>query len=249
MLNTRNLYRRLTEPISAFRALGETIDTPHGPLIFQDNGAKVLAVAHLDSVDTSRPRLSKGIVRCPQLDDRLGAWIVLDVLPRLGVNCDILLTDSEEKGQSTAQYFTETDRYNWVCEFDREGSDVVLYDYETEPLSDLLESYGFPIGWGSFSDICSLRLDVSAINFGVGYHRQHTPHCFADLRETESMLRRFARFYSDQKGKRLEHNPAGYADDSDEYSKWEWEHLAHQYGYTDVDEFREVWAEYENNLV
>ncbi len=249
MLNTRNLFKRLTDPISAFRALGETIDTPHGPLIFQDNGAKVLAVAHLDSVGTARSRLKNGIVRCPQLDDRLGAWVLLDVLPKLGVCCDILLTDSEEKGQSTAQYFTETDRYNWVCEFDREGTDVVLYDWETDSLCSLLEGYGFPIGWGSYSDICALRLDVSAINFGVGYHRQHTRHCYADLRETEAMVKRFVRFYSDQKGERLEHTPADYVDYVDDYVKWEWEHLAHQYGYTDVDEFREEWAEYQSNLV
>ena len=196
-------------------------------------------------------------MRCTQLDDRLGAWVLLDILPKMGIHCDILLTDSEESGQSTAKYFTDTDRYNWIFEFDRAGTDVVLYEYKTDQLCELLEGYGFQIGYGSFSDICFLDPEVSAINFGVGYHRQHTRHCYARLRDTEAMVNRFAQFYSDQKDERLEHTPSyTRISDCDElcnkdelYNKHKWEYHAGNYGYTDIDKFREEWSEYQNSLV
>lgn len=255
MLNTKTLRKYIQAPIDDFRGLGDVLDTPHGPMIFQDNGADVLAVAHLDVVDRTRPKMKDGVVRCPQLDDRLGAWVLLDVLPKMGIKCNILLTDSEEIGQSTAQYFAEDTRYNWAFSFDRSGTDAVLYEYETPELVNLLGDYGIPVGWGSFSDICSLNLGVSAINFGVGYHNQHTRQCYADLRDTQQAVDKFARFYQDNKNTRFDHVD-DYVDDrfdwsnediTEGYTSCEWDHLATQYGYQDVDTFRDIWQEYQNN--
>jgi len=161
-------------------------DTKHGPLLHLDRDSQVLGVAHLDTVDLnedyirqnpSRKRESAYVLNCPQLDDRLGAWVLLSVLPAFGVETDILLTDSEEIGQSTAQYFSEKcdKEYNWIYSFDRAGSDVVLYQYETPELVEKLESIGFSVGMGSYSDIAYMEgLGISGFNFGAGYHRQHT---------------------------------------------------------------------------
>ncbi len=301
MLNTNNLFKYLRAPIDAFRGMGETIDTPHGPLIFQDNGAKVLAVAHLDTVLDAKPRWkgkgSKRRIVCPQLDDRLGAWVILDLLPRLGIKVDVLLTDSEEVGNSTAQYFPQTDYYNWAFSFDRAGLDVVMYDYETCAFRAILEGYGYNVGWGSFSDICSLRTGTACMNFGVGYHYQHSYRCCAKMSDTEYAVDMFREFHKDYKDTPMPHCPdpkradcwAGY-DCYEEYEhrsrydcgtddyEWastkdgvefgrinqrgdwepaeydsshrpqtyaEWEHLATQYGYDDVEEFIIEWEEYE----
>ena len=220
MLDTKNLFKYLRAPIDAFRDIGDTIDTPHGPLIFQNNGAKVLAVAHLDTVLDAKPRWkgkgSKRRIIAPQLDDRLGVWVIMEVLPKLGIQVDVLLTDSEETGNSTAQYFAETNHYNWAFSFDRAGLDVVMYEYETQALRDVLQGYGYNIGWGSFSDICDLKTGTACMNFGVGYYKQHSYKCYAKMSETEYAIDMFQEFYEDYKDTPLPHVP-----DMDSSNRWE----------------------------
>ena len=192
-----------------YRALGECTDTADGPLIHIDNGGQILAVAHLDAVGFGKPTWKGDRVQCMQLDDRLGVWVLLDLLPSLGcVPFDILLTDSEEVGRSTAQYLDAeiASRYNWMFEFDRAGSDCVMYDYEDEETTTLAEQYGWAVGYGSFTDICSLEhAGIKGFNFGTGYHNQHTHQCYADLSETIASAKRFVDMAADLHKVRLEH--------------------------------------------
>lgn len=165
------LIQRCTDPIEKYREYGDTIDTPDGPLTYIDNGGDTLAVVHLDWVMWSKPRYNRKAHRitCPQLDDRLGLWCLLDLLPSLGVKSDILLTDSEEIGRSTARYFDTPKRYNWMYQFDRRGVDTVLYEYDSEENRERLEEHGLACGDGSFSDICMLsHLGCSGWNVGTG---------------------------------------------------------------------------------
>lgn len=191
----KQLRKTCLAQITAFERLGDVEQTPHGPLIHIDRGSKVLAVAHLDHVVKTRPVMRDTVISCGQLDDRLGAWVILFLLPYLGINVDVLLTDSEETGQSTAQYFVPPKDYNWVVEFDRRGTDVVLYQYDSPSNRELLEEAGFSIGVGSFSDISYLDIGVSGFNIGVGYHNEHTRFCYADLRDTIDNVALFADFY------------------------------------------------------
>lgn len=214
-------------PIDSFRTLGNVTDTAHGPLIYIDRGSRVLAVAHLDTVGETRPRWNKkgDRITCPQLDDRLGVYAIMELLPKMGITVDVLLTDSEEIGESTAQYFRpEEGRYNWAFSFDREGLDCVLYDYSSESLCTVLGVYDYDIGWGSYSDICSLDLGVCGINFGIGYHRQHTRRCYAKMADVRASVERFGRFFADYKDTPLPFEPRidvweGYAD-YDEGDEW-----------------------------
>ncbi len=194
-------------------ALGHTIETPHGPLTHIDNGGNILAVVHRDFVHwNDKPKIRTNSVRkCPQLDDRLGLYAILNELPKCleamgGIKFDVLITDSEESGESTAQYFSErfdVPDYNWMFQFDRAGADVVLYDYDTPENSDRLRDFGFQIGLGSFTDICSLEsLGVAGWNIGTGYHQQHTQNCYADLGQLSRSVDRFSQFieqYHDEK--------------------------------------------------
>ncbi len=171
-------------------------DTPDGPLYYHDNGARVLGVAHLDTVLSYRPAKSGPLVFAPQLDDRLGVWCLLNALPKRGIKLDILLTTGEEKCQSTARHFIAPKRYNWVVEFDRAGTDVVFYHYTAKHWRKVWARH-FRIGQGSYSDIASLYMGVCCANVGVGYHNQHTAWCHANLDDTQAQLDKFALFYAE----------------------------------------------------
>jgi hypothetical protein len=179
---------------------------------YQDNGADVLAVAHIDSVH-SEPHFHvikvKDEVRviCSTLDDRLGAYIILDLLPRHGMKYDILLTDQEETGNSTAGIFNcpEGKHYKWMFSFDRHGNDVVHYQYSD--IRPFLQDAGFgynEIQHGAFSDIGKLEdLGCLGANFGTGYHDEHTVWAYANMSEMVSNVRRFTTFYHKFRGQHL----------------------------------------------
>lgn len=185
--------------------LSETYDwDTQGLYFWKDCGSKVLAVAHLDTVGGHVPfnqlQTSKDVIAMSMnLDDRLGVYTILDLLPQFGINVDILFTDNEECCDSTAQFFVETHpkEYNWIIEFDRAGEDIVLYSYGRTPkLSEDLQIAGFKIGKGSYSDICELYpLKTGAFNMGIGYHFQHTEQCIAIFSELSRQLVKLKMFY------------------------------------------------------
>jgi hypothetical protein len=217
--NVKQLRHRCEQSIDDIirdaSALGDTLrlDTPDGPLVWVRRGAPVLGCVHLDYVDVAhkwgfdRKRLR---VYTPRLDDRAGVYILLDVLPTLGIELDLLLTDSEECGRSTAKRFLGwcdsvggpgRPEYNWLAQFDRRGKDAVCYDYRhSEAWTTALKGAGFDVGVGSFSDIAALYdLGRCGVNVGVGYHGEHTTHCYGDLAEMAHNLDVFQRFYKSSK--------------------------------------------------
>jgi hypothetical protein len=174
---------------------------------YKDNGSDVLLVAHADSVQDKRFfRRTGNAVFSPSLDDRLGVAIVCDILPMIGITCDILITDGEEFGMSSAQQFCPDKRYNWIAEFDRAGDDVVTYDYGSAEWADAIEGAGFRIGHGSYSDVCELYdLGTSAMNVGVGYEKYHSLDAYANLMSMEKNLLIFKYFYLKNKDRFFEH--------------------------------------------
>lgn len=201
---------------------GRVLNTTDGPLVWVQRGAPVLAVVHMDFVPVTHRwgyDHKRGRVWTPRLDDRMGLFVLLDVLPTLGVHVDLLLTDSEEVGRSTARYFTDELKncglladhpYNWCVQFDRRGDDVVLYDYEASTAwESALAGHGFKIGCGSFSDISSLTdLGVCAVNIGCGYHHEHSTRCYGEISELARNVALFESFYRDNSGKRFDYTEA-----------------------------------------
>lgn len=177
-----------------------------GALLYQDNGADLLAIAHLDTVqDTDHFTVlklgdEKVLFNC-QLDDRLGAYLLLDYLPHLiGKSYDILLTEGEELCRSTAYWFETTKQYKWMFQFDRAGTDVVCYQYESKPVNDLLIAAGWRVGNGSYSDICELdHLNTVGINFGCGYQDNHGSYSHVPLDDLKHDVTRFLKFYQKHK--------------------------------------------------
>lgn len=169
--------------------------------IYYDNGGDVLAVAHLDTVGDTVPVFAHGCVNAMQLDDRLGAWVVMDVLPKMlkgsGVNYDVLLTTDEERCDSTAKDWEcpGGKQYRYMIEYDRQGTGSVAYQYQDDPIwCDAIEPYLGKLDVGSYSDIADLsRLGCCGVNIGVGYHLQHSPCCYALLSDTIAQAKRGAR--------------------------------------------------------
>lgn len=165
-------------------------------------GGKILGVAHCDFVEDawSYPTFMPGDIkiRAGQVDDRVGVWLLLDVLHTLpGMPAyDILLTTDEEIGRSSAQEVAEDLEYNWTFQFDRRGTDFVDYcKASPQFLKDFKSITGIPHGIGSFSDICYLPSSCgSRVNIGTGYHNEHTPGAWVDLLECSSQVEKFAAF-------------------------------------------------------
>lgn len=189
-------------------------------------GSKVLAVSHLDTVrqpthfartkplDNVTPNTFDRVY-CETLDDRLGVYTILDVLPLLGIQVDVLLTTGEETGKTSAKFFTDKAEYNWIVEFDRRGEDAVLYEYEDDKDWDTaIEASGFEIGNGSFSDIGELEdLGISAFNVGLGYENEHSYDAFMVPAVYARQIQRFNHFFYTQQNTRYIHVKS-------EYTRW-----------------------------
>lgn len=203
-----------------------------GDYYFRDNKANILAVAHLDTVGTGSHfeyvKLShKEIIFSPIHDDRLGAYLLLDYLPKIGIKYDLLLTNNEEKGASTASEFKTNKQYNWIFSFDRMDNDVVMYEYETPQYKAMLKGAGFDVGFGSYSDICDLEhLRAVGFNFGVCYYEQHTIDSWANLTHLYKQIGLFKGFYKSYKDTYLKHEEGPYGGRysryySSVYDKWD----------------------------
>ena len=219
------LARILTLPEHKFgRVFGmTTVDVdqpyPHDYYHFKDNGSRVLAVAHLDTVvrpDRRKPCFlttyrGPGVIS-GALDDRLGAYVILKLLPALGITCDWLLTVGEESGRSTAGLFKTEKDYDWVIEFDRGGTDVVMYQFEDDASIAAVEAAGAKVGNGSFSDIASLEhLGVKAFNWGAGYDgNYHSEDGYAYLDDTFGMVAKYLRFHAQNAGVAMPHEESAY---------------------------------------
>lgn len=177
-------------------------------LTYVDNGSNVLGVVHTDTVADWRmfwrPKASYnkrvGMVNSIQLDDRLGVYVLTELLPSMGITLDFLLTDCEEVGSSTAKDFATEKQYNWMVGFDRRGLDVVMYQYHDQAWEKPIEDAGMSLARGSFSDIGKLgKLGIIGFNWGVGYYNEHTPKCHCFIADVQYSAECFARFFEEWK--------------------------------------------------
>jgi hypothetical protein len=166
-------------------------DNP-GRRIFIDRGSDVLFVAHIDTVQTPRFRKQKeNKIWAAGLDDRLGCALA-DHYAREW-NVDLLICDYEESAMSSGSHH-DLKEYNWIAEFDRNGGDVVTYDMENDDWLNCLHKY-FDIGWGTFSDLCSLKTKCCALNIGIGYKHDHSEDSYVDLCIMNNQIKKFKEFF------------------------------------------------------
>jgi len=205
-------------PIERLRSLGWDMEDAgrYATLIPSDAGiqdAPVLAVAHLDFVgSTPAPySLQSGgdVVVSRALDDRLGVFALLHTIPKLLGNkrpYNVLLTENEEAGHSTAALFHANKSYNWMFSMDRAGTDCAYYTFTDKPWLDHLRKAGWAVSEGSYSCIAEMdHWGACAINFGVAYNSQHSDSCWADLDEYSNQVKRVVKFYIDNHMRKFAH--------------------------------------------
>ncbi len=179
---------------------------------FKDNGAKVLFVAHQDTVQD--PGVFQPVhfeddtwIFSPTHDDRAGMYVGLCYLPKAKVKVDILITDDEEDGRSTALWFDPPKKYNWMFMFDRRGKGAVCYQYDNEALRYKLGKHNFKVDWGTYSCIRNLEhLGCQGINFGVGYHDNHSNKAYLSTTELRQQLRKFVDFFREYEYLNMPHD-------------------------------------------
>lgn len=182
--------------------------------IFIDRGSPVLGVAHLDTVlDYNRGLFLEGdvahmmfddIIMSPALDDRAGVFILTHLLPKMGIEIDVLLTNYEEVCQSTVLSFTPPRQYNWVVEFDKSGQCVSLYRYGNSKAEKYIKKVGMKIVPGSYTDIVDLDIDAFCMNWGCAYYNQHSEYCYLEYSVLEDCVDKFYAFYRRYKDEHLE---------------------------------------------
>jgi len=178
----------------------------HGYL---DNDSNILAVCHVDTVQSSQFfKIKKELILSPRLDDRLGIYTSLFHLPKMGIKLDILLTDNEEIGQTTASNFVPKKDYHWIVGFDRKGTGVVLYNYDSVNWKNAISDF-FAIQQGTYSDISELEdLKISAVNVGIGYHNEHSKDAYMVKKEFLYQIECFEKFYKKYKNTVFPHVPS-----------------------------------------
>lgn len=169
--------------------------------LYIDRGSDIIAMAHLDTVCrlTGITSAKNDKVHATGLDDRLGAWIIMELLPSLGVNFDVVLTDNEERGQSTIKNFDPTKTYKWAFEFDRADDDVVTYSKDTPAFMAQLTKHFKTIGRGSLSDITTFKGKCCAVNIGTGLKFGHSETSYFEVSTLENQLTRFLAFLEENK--------------------------------------------------
>lgn len=211
VINKKLLRGICKASITDFESMGVVDESGN---IFLDNHSPVLFVAHRDyvcnKVFCSFP--TDDLIFSPQLDDRLGIYVALDLLPQYGIIPDILLTKDEEIGQSTAKDFKPTKEYNWIFQFDRRLDDAVTYQYKDRDWIQALIDSGFKVGSGTFSDICYLdHAGVCGVNVGVAYNNEHYVNCYANVPMLLDQIDIFATFWNKNKDTKFPHTKQAYS--------------------------------------
>lgn len=191
----------LKTPFEELEKWGERRGAEHERHIYIDRGSSVLGVCHTDSVQKYNGafRDKEDRLWCSTVDDRIGLWLLLFYLPKRGVNCDVLLTDYEEMGGSTAGAFKSDKVYNWSFSFDRTGTDVVMYQHDCKEYRDKVKEYGLHPGWGTYSCISDLECGGAGFNFGNGMYQYHSMNAYVKLKELYANVNKFLKFYEGEK--------------------------------------------------
>ena len=227
------LETMLTKDEAWFQRYGTFFSTKDGGYIYKNNGSNILGIAHLDGAilqdakfiyisNATYEKQSTHVCFHNQFDDRLGAYYLLHQLPSMlgGVKFDWLLTTNEEWGQSTAKDFVlpEGKTYDWMVQFDRRGSEAVMYEYQSPEFKQEVAKY-IPVTEGSYTCIRELQhVGCRGVNWGTGYLYEHTKSHVFIMEQGAFVLNAFINFYHANKDTLWHFEPRKFV--KDDYSNW-----------------------------
>lgn len=236
----KTIFKAPTESFARFGVQGGTKTYPY---YYKDNGSKILAIAHLDTVKDE-----DFFALCwtgfpwgptffnPKLDDRLGCYILLYVLPKLGIKYDLLLTTGEEAGRSSGENFAKEmkNKWNWMFQFDRMGTDVATYMYGDAQVTEDLKKVELESVYGLASDISKMTaLGIKGFNFGCAYYDHHSRMAFCAYDLLIKQIIKFKHFYNLFKEKAMPHKEVQIHYDRDMYIGYGSRKTTEKSGYSD----------------
>ena len=127
-------------------------------------------------------------------DDRCGVYAIMNILEKYKPH--VLFTDDEEIGGLGAREAVrkiEKPDVKYIIEFDRKGSnDCVFYDCDNSRFIKYIQSFGFKLDFGSFSDICILSdaWKIASVNLSSGYYNEHTFNEYIKFNELTNNINR-----------------------------------------------------------
>jgi len=146
-------------------------------------GGRILGLAHMDTVFDDNPLIPEdtgNIILSPALDAGIGIYI-LCALRESFPDLTIVLTDNEERCNSTAQKLQPNPDYIAMIEVDRANiNDSALYQYMDSPAwVDFIELHtGRIAAIGTYSDISDAEIGIAGVNLSAGYMLAHTANCY-----------------------------------------------------------------------
>ena len=195
-LDKKSLFRDLSKEYSG------KITVKKDRYILVKGDIPLMLVAHLDTVHhdnvTMICRSDDGnIIMSPQGiggDDRCGVYALKTVYKQqpTGKKPWLLFTQDEEIGGIGAKAFADDMPYKkqlkkikLIIEVDRKGkNDAVYYDCDCPELEEYIDSKGYRVASGSYSDICDVAPAVgcSAVNLSSGYYNAHTRYEYINIK-------------------------------------------------------------------
>ena len=149
----------------------------------------VALTAHLDTVFKEPPQRIfydrvKNVMWSPEglgADDRAGVYAIIQIV-KSGMRPTIILTTDEELGCNGAEKMVKSmpkapAELKYIIELDRRGSDdCVFYQCNNPDFENYIESFGFVMNFGSFSDISVIcpAWGVAGVNLSIGYYNEHS---------------------------------------------------------------------------
>lgn len=173
----------------------------------------IALVAHLDTV-FENVQIEKelfydekrNVCFCPDgpgFDDKAGVYSIVQLIKR-GYKPSIIFTTDEELGCKGADALVKTFPQapmdvKYIVELDRRGSvDCVFYQCNNPVFEEYVESFGFVMNFGSFSDISVIcpYWGIAGVNLSIGYYDEHSytetlyvGQMFATINKVEEMLK------------------------------------------------------------
>jgi hypothetical protein len=136
-------------------------------------------------------------------DDRAGVAIILDLIAD-GFKPHLIFTTKEEKGGTGAQALIRKHHtcpfhnLKYLIELDRHGKDdCVFYDCENPEFVEYVQTFGFSLNIGTFTDISIICpvWKIAGVNLSVGYEDEHSKgehlfvrHFYNTIEKVKKML-------------------------------------------------------------
>ena len=174
--------------------------------LFAKGTCPIILVAHLDTVFKTLPTeiyfdSEQQTMWSPQglgADDRAGVYAILRIIgsTKPKYRPSVMFCQDEEVGcQGAIEFVTAYPKCpvdaKYIIEIDRRGSnDCVFYDTDNPKFIEYIESFGFELAQGTYSDILEIctTWKIPGTNLSSGYYNEHFSSEFLKANELDATI-------------------------------------------------------------